>query len=78
MDPDLEALAIEISETEKIPFAQALDAAAIELSQQPAYLAGWHAERSATWHALRAWAKDWDLMARATRIRQIIAQSNGE
>ena len=72
MDPDLEALAIEISETEKIPFAQALDAAALELAQQPVYLAGWHAERSAAWHELRAWAKGWDQMALATRIRTII------
>lgn len=78
MDPDLEALAIEISETEKIPFAQALDAAALELSQQPAYLAGWNAERRAAWHELRAWGKEWDQMALASRIRLIIAQANGE
>lgn len=75
MDDDLEALAAEIAEAERIPYAQALDAAALELAAQPAYLAGWNAERSAAWHELRDWAKGWDVMARATRIRVIIEGS---
>lgn len=76
MNQELQALADEIAATEGLDPASAVAAAQARLAGLAAYEADWDAERRAVWHALRAWAKDWDTMALAARIHSILKQGD--
>lgn len=68
MDPDeIEALALEIAEEERIPLAIARDAAALSLAAAHAYAVAWNkavfAERRRRFPALLIFALNWDRAA---------------